>query len=215
MVIDFGRNFAYLLLIFCRFSADGTPSAVFLPTCLQSPPISAYFLPKLIVISFFNNNVSCTSANVSLTVIQLGEGDRGRWGWGEGWRGNTGESDQEISVISHSKYKDVGDKSQIVGWADYEVHKIVCETLMKISNQLRGPLVPLEGHCTVLMEDLREGPLGLLWKLVQLFRTYLDAGPRCFLSRKSKCLTIEKHAPSVGHSVRTLPRALGFSNFLS
>ena len=35
--------FTYFPLIFCRFSADGTPSAVFPPTCLQIMPISAYF----------------------------------------------------------------------------------------------------------------------------------------------------------------------------
>ena len=51
-----------------------------------------------------------------------------------------------------------------VSWAGYEVHrKIVWDTLMKISNQLRGPLVPL-GGLQPRSEDLREGPLGLLWK---------------------------------------------------
>ena len=40
---DFGRNFAYFTLIFCLFSAYGTPSAVSPPTCLRNSPISAYF----------------------------------------------------------------------------------------------------------------------------------------------------------------------------
>ena len=38
-----GKIFTYFPLIFCRFSADGTPSAVFPPTCLRIMPISAYF----------------------------------------------------------------------------------------------------------------------------------------------------------------------------
>ena len=38
-----GKIFTYFPLIFHRFSADGTPSAVFPPTCLQITPISAYF----------------------------------------------------------------------------------------------------------------------------------------------------------------------------
>ena len=45
---DFGRNFAYFLVIFRLFSAYGTPSAVFSPhvygICLF-PPISVSFLP--------------------------------------------------------------------------------------------------------------------------------------------------------------------------
>ena len=52
---DFGQNFAYFPLIFCLFSAYGTPSAVFKPTCLRNLPIfvyfrlfSAYFPPKMV-----------------------------------------------------------------------------------------------------------------------------------------------------------------------
>ena len=46
---DYGRNFTYFRLIFRQFSADGTPSAIFPPTCLRIPPIfricSAHFPP--------------------------------------------------------------------------------------------------------------------------------------------------------------------------
>ena len=40
------------------------------------------------------------------------------------------------------------------------IDKNVLDTLTKISDQLRGPLATLRGP-----EDLREWPLGLLWKL--------------------------------------------------
>ena len=40
-----GEIFAYFPLIFRRFSANGTPSAIFLPTCLWIMPNSTYFPP--------------------------------------------------------------------------------------------------------------------------------------------------------------------------
>ena len=47
--------------IFRRFSADGTPSAVFPPTCLQITPISAYFPPKMLPHPCYNlkNGTPC------------------------------------------------------------------------------------------------------------------------------------------------------------
>ena len=49
--------------------------------------------------------------------------------------------------------------------ADYGVHKkIVWDTLMKISDQLRGPQDPWSLLVVLCLEVLGEGPLGLLWK---------------------------------------------------
>ena len=67
----FWAKFAYLLLSFCRFSAYGTPSAVFKPTCLQNSPISIYFSPvsrlKWYLILVINSSIEpirCFSAHM-------------------------------------------------------------------------------------------------------------------------------------------------------
>ena len=68
---DFGWNFTYFLLIFRLFSAYGTPSAVFKPTCLWNSPISAYFRlfsayfpPKWYPILAINWSICCFSAHM-------------------------------------------------------------------------------------------------------------------------------------------------------
>ena len=70
---DFGRNFAYFLLIFCQFSPYGTPSSIFRPTCLICLflPISFYFLPifclkwyPILVINSSMGPICCFSAHM-------------------------------------------------------------------------------------------------------------------------------------------------------
>ena len=61
---NFGWNFTYFPLIFHLFSAYGTPSAVFKPTCLRNSPISAYFPPKWYPIHVINWSICCFSAHM-------------------------------------------------------------------------------------------------------------------------------------------------------
>ena len=68
---NFGRNFAYFLLIFHLFYAYGTSSAVFKLTCLRNLPISIYFPPifclkwyPILVINSSMEPICCFSAHM-------------------------------------------------------------------------------------------------------------------------------------------------------
>ena len=68
---DFGRSFGYFPLIFNRFSADGTPSAVLPPTCLQISPISAYFCLKWYPILVYKLKHGAPSAFFLWTCLRI------------------------------------------------------------------------------------------------------------------------------------------------